>query len=114
VETLEGMQGQARFEMHAHVGNFALFLSGFYPQRVLRRVERRAAPGFRFYEELGSAHFRMAGDHQLARTMDLEGVFLTLGNVFHVVRCGLNHLSERLVFLETRKAVQDLFRELEG
>lgn len=114
LQELEGMDGEARFEMLAHVGNFALFLSGFLPRHVQRRVERRAAPGFRFYEELGRAHFRMAGDHHLARKLDLDAMYLTLGDVFHLVRLGLNRLSEQLVFLEAEKAVQDLFRELDG
>jgi hypothetical protein len=114
LETLEGMDGEARFEMLAHVGNFSLFLSGFFPRHVIRRMERRAAPGFRFYEELGRAHFRMAGDHQLARKLDLDAMYLTLGEVFHLIRLGLNQLSERLVFLETNHAVQELFREIDG
>jgi hypothetical protein len=88
-------------------------MSGIFPGHLQRRVERRAAPGFRFYEELGAAHFRMAGNHYLARRMDMVSIFMTLGQAFHVTRLALNHLSEKLVFLETDRAVRDLFSELE-
>jgi hypothetical protein len=111
---LDRMEGERRFEMQAHIGNYALFLAGFLPSHLLRRMERRGAPGFRFYEEMGSAHFRMAGGHYLARRMELESVFHTLGDTFHLARLALNNLAENLVFMQTRKAVQDLFREIDG
>lgn len=114
LESLERMNGEARFEMLAHVGNFSLFLSGFFPRRVLRRVERRAAPPLSFYEEVGRAHFRMAGDHPLSRKFDLDAMYLTLGDVFHLIRAALNQVSEKLVFLESHQAVQELFREVDG
>jgi hypothetical protein len=114
LESLERMDGEARFEMLAHVGNFSLFLAGFLPRHLTRRMERRAAPGLRFYEEVGRAHFRMAGDHHLARRLDLDSIYLTLGDVFHLIRLGLNQLSEKLVFFESSQAVQDLFREIDG
>jgi hypothetical protein len=46
--------------------------------------------------------------------MDMVSVLMTLGRAFHVTRLALNHLSEKLVFLETDRAVRDLFRELDG
>lgn len=107
-------EGERRFEMQAHIGNYALFLAGLFPGYLARRMERRGAPGVGFYEEMGSAHFRMAGAHHLARRLELEAVFATLSEAFHHTRLALNHLSENLVFLETRKAVQDLFRELDA
>lgn len=113
LEALERMEEEEQFAMQTHIGNYALFLSGIFPGHLQRRVERRAAPGFRFYEELGAAHFRMAGNHYLARRMDMVSIFMTLGQAFHVTRLALNHLSEKLVFLETDRAVRDLFSELE-
>lgn len=113
LEALERMEEEEQFAMQTHIGNYALFMSGIFPGHLQRRVERRAAPGFRFYEELGAAHFRMAGNHYLARRMDMVSIFMTLGQAFHVTRLALNHLSEKLVFLETDRAVRDLFSELE-
>ncbi|HLP43483.1 MAG TPA: hypothetical protein VK465_18410 [Fibrobacteria bacterium] len=109
---LERIEGEKRFEMQAHIGNYALFLAGVFPTYLVRRMERRGAPGFRFYEELGSAHYRMAGGHDLAKRMDLEDVFLTLGETFRLTRLALNNLSENMVFLRTQTAVQKLLGEI--
>jgi hypothetical protein len=114
LEALERLEEEERFAMQAHIGNYALFLSGIFPGHLQRRIERRAAPGFRFYEELGASHFTLAGHHRIARRMDMVSVLMTLGRAFHVTRLALNHLSEKLVFLETDRAVGDLFRELDG
>ncbi|HKP97396.1 MAG TPA: hypothetical protein VJ385_16745 [Fibrobacteria bacterium] len=113
LDALERMEEEERFAMQTHIGNYALFLSGIFPARLQRRVERRAAPGFRFYEELGASHFRMAGHHYIARRLDMVSIFMTLGRAFHVTRLALNHLAEKLVFLETDRAVRDLFLELD-
>jgi hypothetical protein len=113
LDALERLEDEERFAMQAHIGNYALVMSGIFPGHLQRRVERRAAPGFRFYEELGASHFRMAGGHYLARRMDMVTILMTLGQAFHVTRLALNHLSQRLVFLESDKAVRDLFRELD-
>ena len=96
------------------VCNYALFQSGIYPNQVLQRVQRRGAPGFKYYEEMGSAYFRMAGTHFLAKKLDMVAIYNTLGEAFHVTRLALNHLSEKLVFLETDRAVRDLLREVDG
>jgi hypothetical protein len=113
LEALERLEREERFALQCHIGNFALVQAGLFPGRVQRRVERHAAPGFRFYEELGSAYYRMAGEHWLARRMDLAPVFSALGEAFHVTRLALNHLSEKLLFLETDRAVGDLLREID-
>ncbi len=113
LEALERLEEEERFAMQAHIGNYALVMSGIFPGHLQRRVERRAAPGFKFYEELGAAHFRMAGNHYLARRMDMVSILMTLGQAFHVTRLALNHLSENLVCLEADRAVRALFLELD-
>ncbi len=114
VAALEQMEEGERFAMQTHIGNYALFQSGIYPNQVLHRVQRRGAPGFKYYEEMGSAYFRMAGTHFLAKKLDMVAIYNTLGEAFHVTRLALNHLSEKLVFLETDRAVRDLLREVDG
>lgn len=113
LESMDRLDEEGRFAMQTHIGNFALFHAGIFPAHLQRRTDRRAAPGFRFYEEMGSAHFRMAGNHRLARKMDMVSIFLTLGQAFHLTRLALNHLSEKLVFLETNRAVGELLSEID-
>jgi hypothetical protein len=114
IVALERLGEKDRFAMQTHIGNYALFLSGIFPNQLQYRVQRRGAPGFQFYENLGSSHFKLAGNHALARKLDMVSIYNTLGEAFHVTRLALNHLSERLVFLETDRAVRDLLLELDS
>jgi hypothetical protein len=113
VVALERLEENERFAMQTHIGNYALFLSGIFPNQLQQRVQRRGAPGFQFYENLGSAHFRLAGSHLLAKKLDMVSIYTTLGEAFHITRLALNHLSEKLVFLETDRAVRDLLLEID-
>src|SRR6266404_1244951 len=88
-----------RFYIRAHIGNYSLFLSGIFPDRIRFRAEVRGAPALRYYEELGRANYRVASDHRLARKYDLDGIFNTLSERFQTTRLALNDLGERLITL---------------
>lgn len=105
---------EERFSLQAHVGNYALFLAGLFPRHVRYRGERRAAPGLDFFEQMGASHFRVAGDHMLARKLSLDEVLHTLGTLFHEARMALNELSESLLFLERSDPVERLLREVDS
>lgn len=87
------------FHIRAHIGNQSLFMSGVFPDRIRLRAERKGFPGLTYYEGVGSANYRVASDHRLARQYDLEGVFATLSDRFHDTRLALNDLRERLISL---------------
>jgi hypothetical protein len=87
------------FYIRAHIGNQSLFMSGVFPERIRFRAERKGCPDLTYYEGLGSANYRVAGDHRLARKYDLDGIFATLSERFHETRLALNDLRERLVSL---------------
>src|SRR6266581_2188137 len=55
------------FFMRVHIGNYSLFLSGVFPDRIRFRAEARGFPSLKYYESLGQTHYRMASDHRLAR-----------------------------------------------
>ena len=76
-------------------------MAGIFPKHIRRRHERYAAPGLRYYEEMGRMNFRVAGDSRPARKHDLSRVFHGLADSFRVARLALNDLSERLVLLES-------------
>ena len=85
------------FELRAHIGSHALFITGVFPDRIRVRAERRGFPDLRYFEGVGQASFRAASDHRLAQRYDLARVFDTLGERFQTARQALNDLSERLL-----------------
>lgn len=96
---LQQVDDITRFHLRVHMGNYSLFLSGVFPERIRFRAERKGAPGLSYYEEMGRAHFRAASDHRLARRYELDGVFHLLAERFLQARRALNDLSERLLSL---------------
>ena len=85
------------FYIRAHIGNQSLFLSGVFPDRIKFRAERKGFPGLDYYENVGSANFRAACDHRLARKYDLDTIFQTLAERFQKARMALNDLRDRLI-----------------
>jgi hypothetical protein len=88
------------FFIRAHMGNYSLFLSGVFPDRIRMRSERTGAPDIRYYEEIGRSSFRAASDHRLAYKYDVADIFNTLSERFQTTRRALNDLGERLISLE--------------
>ena len=85
-----------RFQLRAHIGNYSLFLSGVFPDRIRVRAERRGFPDLKYYEALGRTHFRAAGEHRLAQRYELADIFGTLSERFATTRLALNDISDRL------------------
>lgn len=96
---LQTVDDTTGFYIRAHIGNQSLFMSGVFPDRIRFRSERKGFPDLTYYEGLGSAHYRAASDHRLARKYDLDGIFGMLSERFHDTRLALNDLRERLVSL---------------
>jgi hypothetical protein len=88
------------FLIRAHLGNYSLFLTGVFHENVLRRVERRGAPDFSYYEELGSMSFKVVANHEVARTCELSEVYTALSDRFREIRLALNRLSDCLINLD--------------
>jgi hypothetical protein len=85
------------FELRAHIGNYALFFTGVFPDRIRVRAEKRGFPDLSYFEGIGRSNFRVASDHRLAQRYDLAGIFDTLAERFSTARTALNDLSERLL-----------------
>jgi hypothetical protein len=96
---LRGASPWQEFHIRAHVGNYSLFLSGIFPERVSER-SKRGAPDFSFYEGMGSASYRVAAQHNLARTCNLTGIYETLAEAFHEIRLALNRVADSLFHLD--------------
>lgn len=100
------------FLIRAHVGNHSLFVSGIFPDRIRYRAQFRGAPEMEYYEKLGSANFRVAGDHRLAQQYHLNPVFGALSEQFHTIRLALNDMTDRFIFLGDRDySLENLLRK---
>jgi hypothetical protein len=87
------------FFIRAHIGNYSLFLSGVFPERIRFRAEARGFPDLKYYEDIGRTQYRMASDHRLAERYQLAGILNTLAERFGATRLALNDIAERLFSL---------------
>lgn len=96
---LQTADDRTRFHLRVHIGNYSLFLSGVFPDRIRFRAEQRGGPDLKYYEALGRAQYRAASDHRLAYRYELAGILGTLSERFEATRLALNDVSERLFAL---------------
>ncbi len=97
-EDLDVADARRAFLVRAHLGNYALWLSGLFPDMIESRRWRRGGPGLDYYEELGRRGFRLAADHRLAEQHGLAPLYATAAERFAVLRVALNTLSDRYFF----------------
>lgn len=109
---LQTTDDRTNFYIRAHIGNYSLFLSGVFPDRIRFRAEKRGFPDLKYYETIGRAQFRAASDHRLAQRYELSGIFNTLADRFEATRLALNDMTDRLISLgDTNHAVESLLGE---
>jgi hypothetical protein len=93
---LQSADDRTSFLLRAHIGDYSLFLSGVFPDRIRFRAEVRGFPDLKYYEELGRTHYRIAGEHRLAERYQISGILRTLSERFQTTRCALNDMADRL------------------
>lgn len=83
-----------RFMVHAHVGNYALYLSGVFEKWIESRHRYGRRPvDAGYYADLGSASFGQAATLPPAREYDLTDVFVRLSLMFDPYRTALSRLA---------------------
>jgi hypothetical protein len=100
-----------RFLVSAHLGNYALWLGGIFPDRVEERHWRRGGPDLDYYDEMGQRGFTLAAGHRLARQYGLQALFASAAERFPRIRMGLNRVSDRLFFAH-RSTPERLMRQV--
>lgn len=95
---LEQTQGERRFKVMVHLGNYALWLAGIFPHYIAARQRRRGGPDLSYYDTLGRQGYAMASDHVLADRYHLEGVLRAAAERYRTLREAMNALSERVLF----------------
>jgi hypothetical protein len=112
VEEASRAEGERQFRVRVHIGNFALWLTGIFPDYIAARRARKGGPDLPYYEALGQSGYRLASDHVLAERAGLDGVLRTAGERFGALRVALNRLSDRLLFPRQRYSPDRLLRQV--
>lgn len=86
------------FLVRTHLGNYALWLSGMFPDHIEQRRWRRGGPDLDYFEELGRQGFLLAADHKLAEFYGLATLYATAAERFGLLRTALNSISDSLFF----------------
>jgi hypothetical protein len=97
-EDVNDPDARRSFLVRTHLGNYALWLSGLFPDRIEHRRWRRGGPDLQYYEELGRRGFQLAADHRLAEQHGLATLYATAAERFGLLRMALNGVSDSLLF----------------
>jgi len=97
-EAIEGSDANRSFLARAHLGNYALWLSGLFPDHIEQRHWRRGGPDMGYFEAMGTRGFRLAADHRMANDHGLAPLFDAAAERFPRLRRALNQVSDRLLF----------------
>ena len=106
-------RGDARrnFLVRLHLGHYALWLSGLFPDRVEERRWRRGGPDLDYYEEMGRRGYQLAANHQLAEEFGLVTLLGLAAERFGVLRVALTQVSDALLF-PNRHTPERLMRQV--
>lgn len=90
--------GERGFLLQAHLGNYALWLAGLFPDHIAARRHRSGGPDLPYYDELGRHGYALASRHQLAERLGVAGIFSAAAARFGTLRVAFNRLSDRVFF----------------
>lgn len=96
--------GERAFRVSAHLGNYALWFAGLFPDRVEAQRLRRGGPGLDYYDTLGSRGFAEASDHRLATRTGLAPVLRQAAERYPAIRAAINQVSHQLAMGGGRRA----------
>ena len=98
LDAAESADAQRAFLVRAHLGNYALWLSGMFPEHIAARHYRRGAPDIDYYEEMGRRGYALAAGHRLASEHGLAPLYEAAAERFPLLRIALNRVSDRFLF----------------
>jgi hypothetical protein len=109
---IEQARGEREFLLRVHLGNYALWLAGMFPDHLTHRVQRRGAPPISYYDAMGASGFRAAAGNQVALRHGLGDLFLSAASRFTDLRGALNSLSDEMLFPRPRDPVERVLRQV--
>jgi hypothetical protein len=90
--------GRRSFLVRTHLGNYALWVSGFFPDYIEHRRWRKGGPDLDYFETMGRRGFQLAADHRLAENHGMATLYATAAERFGLLRAALNDVSDALLF----------------
>lgn len=90
--------GRRSFLVRTHLGNYALWVSGCFPDYIEHRRWRKGGPDLDYFETMGRRGFQLAADHRLAENHGMATLYATAAERFGLLRAALNDVSDALLF----------------
>jgi hypothetical protein len=112
ISELRSADGRRRFLLRVHMGDFALWMSGLFPDYLEQRTRRKGAPPISYFEELGATGYRGASESLEASELGMDTVLMGVANQFSAVRTALNRISDRHFWPSSGNPVGRLLREI--
>lgn len=101
---LAASRGDRAFKVSVHLGNYGVWISGLFPERIAARQIRRGGPDLSYYESLSGRGYAEAAGHPLAERRGLDLVLRTAAERVHDIRVALNQVSAQLDLRSSRLA----------
>ncbi len=112
VSELRSAEGRRRFLLRVHMGDFALWMSGLFPDYLEARTRRKGAPPITYFEEWGATGYLGASESVEAGELGMDIVLRNVANQFSAVRSALNRISDRHFWPGSGDPVGRLLREI--
>ena len=112
ISEMRTADGRQQFLLRVHMGDFALWMSGLFPDYLEARTRRRGAPPIAYFEELGADGYRLASESREAEELGMNAVFKDVADHFSGVRVALNRISDRHFWPHGGDPVGRLLREV--
>jgi hypothetical protein len=93
----ETSDARRSFLAREHLGNYALWLSGIFPDHIEERRWRKGGPDLEYYETMGRKGYQLAARHQLARESGVSEFYALAADRFRVMRIALTSVSDALL-----------------
>jgi len=94
-----------QYHMHQHIGNVALYLTGFFPDVIYKREKLKGAPSLKYFEAKGNSHFEAAATASLQYESDATPVLFKLSEYFSEIRSAINIYVDAYLKLHNSKNV---------
>ena len=94
------------------MGDFALWMSGLFPDYLEARTRRKGAPPITYFEECGATGYLDASESLEADELGLATVLRDVATQFSAVRTALNQISDRHFWPGSGDPIGRLLREI--